>query len=408
MMRKFFLFISLLGVSFGDVLTTSLDPFLTLPSAYSITPKQLDELFPKGNYSRNPYFQWLNHEQTRAIFKRHPASNLEIDLTILDGSVPVDELIVDFQDGNFLGCSISVYNRGDNKEKLSAEEFEARTQAIGKYITTQLDTKAKTRKENINKGVLTSGFIWNCARGIAALEFNEEAREGNTEFVRLRLAQKKAKGVYAAAMNDRSVATVRKSQLPNYVKKDGSTINIETIPMVDQGAKGYCVVASVQRIFEHYGISCDMHQLAEIADSDPVRGTSPLETNTQLGKIDYRFKTRYSCLAISAGSGLVELEDGQYVGDSVDQKDFEKKITRSIDKGIPVLWSLMLGKYEETPPLQNQVSGGHMRLITGYDIKERKLLFSDSWGAGHNNKVMNLDDAYKCTTGLYTLVPTTN
>jgi len=77
--------------------------------------------------------------------------------------------------------------------------------------------------------------------------------------------------------------------------------------MVDQGSKRYCLVASVQRLFEYYGISCDMYQLAEIAGSDPRTGTDTKEANRQLGKIDHLFKTRFTCHAVGDDkNGLTE------------------------------------------------------------------------------------------------------
>ena len=85
-----------------------------------------------------------------------------------------------------------------------------------------------------------------------------------------RLARRDAKGTYAAAMDKRAGATVRLSDLPkNVTRDDDGNVFIDDIPMVDQGQKGYCVVASVQRLFEYYGIPCDQHQLAQIAGADP-------------------------------------------------------------------------------------------------------------------------------------------
>ncbi|MFR4224380.1 MAG: hypothetical protein ACLT38_12745 [Akkermansia sp.] len=38
---------------------------------------------------------------------------------------------------------------------------------------------------------------------------------------------------------------------------------IQDIPMVDQGQKGYCVVATAARIFAYYGMDyVDQHELA--------------------------------------------------------------------------------------------------------------------------------------------------
>jgi hypothetical protein len=46
-----------------------------------------------------------------------------------------------------------------------------------------------------------------------------------------------------------------------------------------------------------------------------------------------------------------------------------------------------------------------MRLIIGYNPNKKEILYSDSWGYGHELKRMPLDDAYTITTGLYTVDP---
>ena len=411
-MRKLLILILSLSCSYTGYayqLKASLDPFITLPSVYSLTPDKMEELFRYQGVEQSPYYQWLNKEKSRAIFKRHPYENLSVDLTILNTTIPVYELVVDFQGGKFLGCSFSIFNRGDSRgKKLSLEEFNEHTQAIKEHLTKALAIRGQKRKPNIRKGILTSGYIWSSSRGVATLEYNETAESGKVDFISIRLAKRGAKGIYSAASIERSLATVRKSELKKLVKRIGSEVVIEGLPMVDQGTKGYCVVASVQRLFELYGIPCDMHQLAELAKSNPRGGTNALIANQQLSKIDYRFKTRFTCLAIRDRNTLVELKDGKYVGSQVTSRTFEREIFRSLDKGIPLLWCLELGKFKEVPPLHNQTLGGHMRVITGYDKSKNKLFFSDSWGIGHEKKYMDLDDAYNCTTGLYSLVPILN
>ncbi len=83
---------------------------------------------------------------------------------------------------------------------------------------------------------------------------------------------------------------------------------------------------------------------------------------------------------------------------------FTRDITRHIDIGIPVAWSVMLGKIEESPPLP-QIVGGHMRLIIGYNKTKNQLIYTDSWGSGHEYKDMGIKDALTITTGLYTIEP---
>ncbi len=387
------------------ILVADLDPFINLPGAYLIKPADLDTMFEQGTWNRNPYFKWLNADKSRAIFQRKEGENLTVNLTLLKGSVPIEEAIIDFKDGEFLGITISIFNRGDGGS-ITPADFEARNRAMGRHIGQQLDVRPVRRTENPTQGLLTAGWIWISARGKAVLEHNPAAPQ-NTEFLRMRLAKREAGGAYEAATKDRAGATVTLSELPRNVKnKPDGSIYVSGIPMVDQGAKGYCVVASAQRLFEYYGIACDMHQLAQIADSDPNQGTSAIVINRELGAIDHLFKTRFECLAIGHSSGLVELVDDRYVGESISEQDFYKMISKWIDEGIPLLWALEVGHFEEDPPLEMQTSGGHMRMIIGYNHTTDRIIFSDSWGAGHEFKTMGSNDAYRATSGLFLMKPT--
>jgi len=49
---------------------------------------------------------------------------------------------------------------------------------------------------------------------------------------------------------------------------------IKDVPMVDQGEKGYCVVAACERLFRYYGIKTDANELAQLANSSAMYGTS--------------------------------------------------------------------------------------------------------------------------------------
>jgi hypothetical protein len=51
-------------------------------------------------------------------------------------------------------------------------------------------------------------------------------------------------------------------------------VKLRGIPMVDQGEKGYCVVASLERVLRYYGAAVDQHELAQLANSDGNAGTS--------------------------------------------------------------------------------------------------------------------------------------
>jgi hypothetical protein len=404
---------TILALSFGAVsaketLEGDLDPFIHLPGSYHLTPDDLEALFDQGNWSNNPYFDWLTSDRSRAIFKRKNQPSLKVNLSLLGGSVPIEEAIIDFKDGKFLGITISIFNRGDGGS-ISDEDFRNRTKLVGQHLGKELAVRPTRREAKPTQGMLTEGYIWISARGKAVLENNPKERSnGKVEFLRMRLAKRDAEGTYEAATQTRSAASVRLSDLPrNVARRSDGSVFIDGIPMVDQGAKGYCAVASAQRLFEYYGIPSDMHQLALIAGSDPNAGTNSMAINRELGSIDHLFKTRFECLAVAGqrGSGLFELKDERYVGDPITEKNFYQMIQKSVDAGIPLLWGLTVGQFAEDPPLKMQSSGGHMRMIIGYNEADNRLIFSDSWGAGHEFKTMDFSDAYKATHGLFSMKP---
>ena len=92
-----------------------LGPLADIPTVWALTPEKLEQLFPAPQgATRNPYFTWLTADHSRAMFMRHRFTNVTIDLTILDKSVPVEEAVVDFVGGKLNGINFSIYNRGDS------------------------------------------------------------------------------------------------------------------------------------------------------------------------------------------------------------------------------------------------------------------------------------------------------
>ncbi|MBL9129820.1 MAG: C39 family peptidase [Verrucomicrobiaceae bacterium] len=120
-----------------------------------------------------------------------------------------------------------------------------------------------------------------------------------------------------------------------------------------------------------------------------------------LAKIDERFKVSFKA--------LVNPEQYYTAGRKrrVSEKSFTSTVKEYVNKGVPLLWALELGRAQEEPPLpgSGQTRGGHMRMIIGYNEAKNQILFTDSWGAGHELKRMALLDAYDVTIGLYSMAP---
>jgi hypothetical protein len=389
-------------------LARRLDSLVDIPAVWSLKPADLDAAcaLPAGvAMQKNPYFNWLTKSRDRAVFMHRPYTNLTVDFSLFEGAVPLEEAVVDFLDGRLNGITFSLYNRGDSGE-IDRDELDRRLKICGQKIGALLGVKPVAKKANPTQGLLMEGWIWISKNGMATLEYNPEALQGQPEFLRLKIAPRDAKGVFAAAFQGRPTA-VRVSDLPRNVVREGDDVYIKGMPMVDQGPKGYCVVATTQRLLEYYGIPADQHQIAQVAESDAKSGTNSLAMSEALGKIDYRFKTRFKIHAMGYDGRLVQVDERKMtVGRDFPQSQFEKVIKKSIDDGIPLLWGLTLGEYPEDPPIALQQGGGHMRMIIGYNDATRKVIFTDSWGAGHELKRMAMDDAYRASHGLFTMTPT--
>lgn len=396
-----------IGISAAEnSMKCKLDGLLVFPQVWEVTADQLEKDYGGKD---GKLMKWLTSDKTRAKFSRQLYSNVEIDLSLFEGEVPVEELVVDFVDGKVNLVTFSVFNRGDGGE-ISKEEFEQRFKTCGAALGKGLQARPVVVKADRQQGLLSEGYRWVSQSGTAVLEYNEGALvDQPREFLRMRISRKGAVGGLAASMvASRGGASVKLSDLPkNVVKSDDGNVVVGGLPMVDQGNKGYCVVASVQRLFEYYGIGADMHQIAAVSEADPNKGTSTLMMAKELDKIDYRFKTRLKILGMTAErGGLVQVERDFKVGRPIDQTAFLKAVRTHVDDGLPLLWSLELGQFPEEPNLKPQTEGGHMRIIIGYNDKEGTLIFTDSWGAGHEKKKMKMSDAYQATKGFFVLQPT--
>jgi hypothetical protein len=384
-----------------------IDSLIKAPGNWKMTVDEFEKAFTSNG---NKQYVWLTEDRTRAKLSRKLYGNVVIDLNVFDGQVPIQEVIVDFADGLLNLISASIYNRADSGA-ITAEQFAERFKTAGKVMGEILVARPQQRKADAKNGLLTEGYSWYAQQtGVALLEHNEGALgTGDREFLRLRMARPNAKGSLAASMTHaRGGAAAKLGDLPKNIKKeDNGDVLISNMPMVDQGDKGYCVVATVQRVFEYYGIGADMHQIAQISEADPQKGTSTLTMAKELDKIDYRFKTRLDIIGMGQPLTEVKEEKGEYyVGKPVDERKFLKAVSSYVDKGLPLLWSLELGRFPEVPQLSPQTSGGHMRMIIGYNEKNQEIIFSDSWGARHEAKRMKMSDAYKASHGLFVLTPT--
>jgi len=388
-------------------LFVNLDPVISMPGLWDLTPELVEKTFTSTGMKESPYYQWLTTDKSGVRFSRHPFGNVEVDMTLFNGTVPVEEVVIEFDKGKASRVNLSLYNRGDSGE-VSREKFEMQYKTAGVNLGKVLNARPTERKPNAQTAVKISGWLWNSPVALAALEYNTDAltKTGSPQFLRMKLAPPGAREAFANESGQTiRKTTLGKSELPKFVKHEsGGDVLISGVPMVDQGAKGYCVVASCQRLFGYFQIPVDQHELAQMAASDASRGTSSTAMEDTLKKIDTRFKVNFKPLAYKINAGSLGVPVGNRVTD-INQAKFTKMIQDYTGRGVPLLWALELGKYPEVPEISQQSGGGHMRLIIGSNVTNGELIFTDSWGAGHEVKRMRMADAYQATIAVYVIEP---
>jgi hypothetical protein len=414
----------------ATVTATALDPVLEAPNLWAMAPDDfMAEFGPLG-------FRWVSEAKRAAEVSRG-------ELTML-GS-PVNGVIVRFGESGPEEVTVLFYNRGDAGEltKAKFDELLVRTNAV---LSDYAKAKPKVLGKDTTSAVLAYGLQWRVANVDYLLEYSF-TREVKTrgipfraEFVRLLVKPvEEEKGLLEAALAARD-AEAKGFVGRDHVKKEANgDVVLEGIPMVDQGQKGYCVVATAERCMRYFGAEADQHELAQIANSSASKGTSIDAMMESLKKLTQRLRIRVREVeafdvrevlklikdynrAAKRGRRAPEVVHGHMIDltdvysqmqpeilkevrtkNPASMNRFMRDVQSNVDEGIPLLWSVRLGVIpeKEIP----QAVGGHMRLIIGYNPKTEEILYSDSWGSGHERKRMPLADAWTITTAVNTVEP---
>jgi hypothetical protein len=386
-------------------LSANLDALLNFATFWQWTPSDFEKHYvvkveDQAKQQKPPQFEWVNASRDRARFSRRMFSNAETKLTMFGGSIKVEEAIVEFVNGKAARATISFYNRGDSGD-IEVAEFDRIFKTIGQNLGQVTKVGPKKQLMSANAALPVTGWMWSSPAGVALLEYNDYKTPGKVtkpEFLRLKLA---APNQADWSMGKMATGVQRMELQKRVTKTPEGDVYISGVPMVDQGQKGYCVAASCQRLFEYMRIPCDQHEMAKLVSVDAESGANIMTMQKSLAKIDSAFKVTFKPL----------VNPEQYYSANrkrrVSEKEFLSLIKENVEKGVPLLWGLILGEKPEDPPLPGagQTRGGHMRMIIGYNLAKNQVLFTDSWGAGHELKRMAMLDAYDVTMGLYSMAP---
>jgi hypothetical protein len=419
----------------------------TLPTAPAPGTNFQDLIVPPGPWGRTseellPYLQTLRFEWTSA--DKNEARSTSPGLTV--GSQSVSETLIRLKEGKVASLILLYYSRG-NSGDINKRVFEDKLKAISDDLSAITKVQPVERGRIAGSAVRTDGLVWNTPETQYTLEWSggKDMATGmyRAEFIRLTVlpAVKEQRAIGAATPS----SYANRDAVKKFVGKDkverlpDGTVRITGIPMVDQGEKGYCVVATTERVMRYYGAEVNQDELAQIANSDAKEGTSVSAMVNSLRKLTSRLGVKIKAIYSWDINEILDIlkdynraakkdkvDELRIEGNVIDVQEllskadpkvyrevrlkkttdfgrFQREIARSVDEGIPLLWSVNLGLVpEKNIP---QYAGGHMRLIIGYDPKKNEILYSDSWGYGHEEKRMSFEDAWTITSGLYRMEP---
>ncbi len=356
--------------------------------------------------------------------------------------LPVIEGLVGFRDQRLHRLAFSIYNRGD-VDMLDRPAFEALVEKAVKAVSAFTGKSPRRRRDS--GASKKDSYLWIVGDRLFRLDCNDGKTrvQGEvvyrSEYIRLRLEE------YDKKTGLSKIDSEEERQRPKeyVVEKDNGDVYVDRVPMINQGKKGYCACATAARVLQHYGHKLDMHELAQIAKTANKGGTSAAELMKGIraakSKLHVRVKTLdamfdgstisfkqvisdYNRTAkkhrkseielprggrIDVGKIFKDMDKAVYVESRLRRRSkvrrFERDVKDYTKDGVPLFWTIVLGFVKE--PEIPQAFGGHMRLIIGFNDKTEEIIYSDSWGPGHEFKKMKLTDAYAITTGLYAITP---
>ncbi|MDR2980878.1 MAG: C39 family peptidase [Puniceicoccales bacterium] len=353
--------------------------------------------------------------------------------------IGIPEVIARVDGDRLKSLTVSLYNRGDSGTFYTTEKgFNELASWICDALDARLGTKGSrraitsanaTRAQGMTWRTRDANFLlgWNGSKSTMPMMEERFARSEMTTYPReqfrpeyIRLIISSHKGIQSA-----SKAMYGSSKLKSDANGDRY---IDGVPMVDQGAKGYCAAAASERLMRYYGKNVDQHDVAKLMNAgrggtrfvDFKNGLADLARRTGLRvNLLFGFDEQYVKKIQRAFQGIAD--QAKRRGTELDGADktllkqvriaerneydkFGRNVKAYIDQGKPLLWALVLGiSPEEGIPPQTQ--GGHMRLIIGYNLQQKQIIYTDTWGAGHEMKRMPIDDAWAATTGLFLVEP---
>jgi hypothetical protein len=212
-----------------------------------------------------------------------------------------------------------------------------------------------------------------------------------------------------ARVSDREL---KQALLERVEKRPNGDVVLRDLPMVDQGPKGFCVPATMERMLRYLGIPADMYLLAMAANTQPGGGT--MIRDVLWAVADPVRRAGRKILPLSGSPDLA-------------------RVSKYIESGLPVLWAITTSgpidaRINEHTAARAGVTdwslwadslkparlnarklarggdSGHVCLIIGFNRETGELALSDSWGPGAAERWITAEEAAAISQGAMAVV----
>ena len=319
--------------------------------------------------------------------------------------VGTEQVKIEAEKGVPVRVEIMFFNKGDTTSRAgmghgSVAESERKERfAEGAWrecleqVVAALEGLGEKRRCSIGAGKLRRrAEAWKRGETIFVLDAQKN------EFVRVFVVPASRFGELTTSVVERAKSAGKLSS--NLEKRNNGDVLISNIPMVNQGQKGYCVPATVERVLRYYGIEdLDMHKIAELAGTGVGGGTTVSGVIKGLAPVVKKNKLEFSSQKLSLSKVRQSVDRGvPLVWAMYSTPEYEARMTeltsgRSADESVPARAKRLNAMENLEFSEEAARKSAHVCLIIGYNMKTKELCVSNSWGDFAKEQWVRFKDA---------------
>ena len=377
---------------------TGLNQFQNINTALGLSLLQSESLWTENERDVGKRLAWPEESRTATLgsYRLYPKK----EMTVL-GAHP-HSLAFYAEKGKVTQVSMVFANRGDRASKSEMENDAKAIEAALKPVLGEPTQAYFGQTKKIRYKVKR----WNWKNHAILLEMPPETYVG-VRIMPLEMAdhEGRAEGII-------SYGQLRDTLGQRVQRRPNGDVVVGEIPMVDQGPKGYCVPATLERYLRYLGIQADMYVLALAGETRIGGGTSANLMLENVEALARRNGRRFDQLTMPmTPSNLAKYIDKGFplMWCIFVDMDLEKKITvRAKERAKVTDWNAWVEQLKSARGVRKigprhiksssengdaEVNNAHMRMIIGYNARTKEVAISDSWGKFAEERWVTVEEA---------------